>query len=91
MNPLGLQSHKNIELQRGDGTSAGLFARSHAIFHFILSGNFDRNSKNSEEQARRLRPRVLSVVGGECFAQTSAFSCGRYLGHAGQNYHIAFA
>jgi hypothetical protein len=91
MNPLGLQSHKNIAMQRGDSTSAGLFARSQAIFDFILAGKFDRNSKSLAEQARRLRPWILSVVRGECFAQTSAFSCGRHSGQAGQNYHIAFA
>jgi hypothetical protein len=91
MNPPGLRSHKNVAFQRAGDTSAGSFALSHAIFHFILTGNFDRNSTNSDEQARRLRPWVLSVVRGECFAQTSAFSCGRHFGQAGQNYHIAFA
>jgi hypothetical protein len=91
MNPPGLPSRKNIALQRGDNTFAGFFALFNAVFHFILTGNFDRNSTNSDEQARRLRPWVLSVVRGECFAQTSAFSCGRHFGQAGQNYHIAFA
>jgi hypothetical protein len=78
-------------LQRGDKTSPGFSALSHAIFHFILTGNFDRNSINPDELARRLRLRILPVVRDGCFAQTSVFSCGRHLGQAGQNYLIAFA
>jgi hypothetical protein len=56
MNPRELQSRKNHALQRGDNTAAGLFALSHAIFNFILTGKFDRNLTNSDELARRLRP-----------------------------------
>jgi hypothetical protein len=66
----------------------------HYLTQFLilfLMGKFDRNSTNSGELARRLRPWILSVVSGECFAQTSAFSRGRHVGQAGQNYHIAFA
>jgi hypothetical protein len=80
-----------LALQRRDNTSAGFFALSHAVFHFILTGNFDRNSTNPDGLARGLRPLILSVVRDECFAQTSVFSCGQHLGQAGQNYLIAFA
>jgi hypothetical protein len=91
MNPLGLPSRRNNALQRGDKANAGLFALSHTVFHFILTGNFDRNANSPAGLARRLRLHILSVVRDECFAQTSVFSCGRHLGQAGQNYLIAFA
>jgi len=92
MNPHGLPNRRNaLALQRWDNTATGFFALSHAIFHFILTGNFDRNLSSPDGLARRLRPLILSVVREECFAQTSVFSRRRHPGQAGQNYLIAFA